>query len=211
MLLVLAVNNPWQVGPAPSAHPTARGWNVGADLSGTLGGFSPLWGARAAASLTPHERFWTGVELGYGNGWRSCIDCRALGVTWTARGLAVRHRNVNLAGWSVATTVNGTFEWTPGFALEAGTRRVRFDTSWPVWSTWDLLTTLRATPEVGVAFAWSGQHGTRLAVVGLEPAVALTHRIWVEHWMFEATLRIGEEGVGLDMGARFGGPMSRGR
>lgn len=210
LLLLLALSDPWQVGPAPSAQPTTPGWSVGGAISGGLGGLSPIYGGRAGLSLTPHRRIWTNLELGYGSGWRSCVDCQALGVTWTARALAVQRPGINIAAWSVATTVNGTVEWTPGVAIEGGFRRLRFDTSWPVWSTWGLLTTLRATPEVGVSFAWSERHRTRIALVGLEPAVALSHRLRWGRGLLEATIRVGEEGAMLSLGGRFAQPFSRG-
>lgn len=207
-IMVLALTNPWQVGPAPSAHPTQKSWNVGADLGGTVAGPWPLWGTRIAAGFTPHERLWTALELGYGQGWRLCIDCNALATTWTARGLVFSHHHINIAPWSVLTSVNGTFEWTPGLAIEAGTQRLRFDTSWPLWSTWDVLTLLRSTPELGVAWSWGPRQSTRVAVVGLEPAVAVTHRVWLHRWAFEATARGGEEGVGLTVGFRFWSPIA---
>ncbi len=195
--------NPWQVGPAPSAHPTRVGYSLGPDVGGAGLGPRPLWGARVAASVTPTPRLWTGVELAYGTGWRSCVGCESYATTWTVRGLAVRRRAVNLAPWSALTIVNGAVEWTPGLALEAGTRRVRFDTSWPLWSTWDLLTVLRGTPEVGVTGIWSRRQATRVALVGLEPAVAVTHRVQLEHLALTVTAQVGEEGLAVMIGARF--------
>lgn len=195
--------NPWQVGPAPSAHPTAIGYSFGVDLSGAVGGSEPLAGARVAASVTPLRRLWTGVELGHGSAWRSCVACETFAATWVARGLVVDHRAVHVAPWSALTFVGGAVEWTPGLAIEAGGRRLRVDTSWPLWSTWDLLMTLRATPELGVTGLWSSRHATRIAVVGLEPAVALTHRVQLERWALTATVQVGEEGVLGVVGARF--------
>lgn len=201
---------PWQVGPAPSAQPVARSWSVGLDLGGLIAPpkfphpHPPLPGARASVGVAPHERFWTSLELGYGTTWRPCIDCRALGLTWTARGLIVRHRNVNLAAWSVLTMVNGVVDWLPGAAIEVGGARVRVDTSWPLWSTFDLITTLRATPELGLSWSWNGRHSTRVALVGLEPAAALSHRIRWANWQFEVGVRGGEEGISAELQVRFG-------
>jgi len=207
-LLLAALSNPWQVGPAPSAHPTLPSWNVGVDV----GAMRPLrsglpgpHGGRLAAAFTPHERVWSSLELGLGQGWRTCIDCEALAATWTLRGLALHHRNVNVAPWSVLTSVHGTVEWTPGLAIEAGGRRVRVDTSWPLWSTWYLLTVLRSTPELGMTVAWDERQATRVAVVGLEPGVAVTHRVMMRRWALEATGRAGEEGVGVELGIRVWG------
>jgi hypothetical protein len=195
--------NPWQVGPAPSAHPTAIGYSFGADFSGVVGGREPLAGARVAASVTPLRRLWTGVELGHGSAWRGCVSCKTFAATWVARGLLIDRRAVHVAPWSALTFVGGTVEWTPGLAIEAGGRRIRVDTSWPLWSTWDLVMMLRATPELGVTGLWSSRHATRVAVVGVEPAIALTHRVQLDRWALTATVQVGEEGVLGVVGARF--------
>ena len=198
--------NPWQVGPAPSAEAVSPNWNLGADL-GTLrtdydGKVAWLHGARVAAAFAPHPRVWSSLELGISEGWRTCIDCRTVAGTWTLRGLVVDHPNVHVGVWSVLTTFERTVEWTPGVAIEAGTEHFRFDTSWMVWTTFDWLTTLRSTPELGTSFIWGAHQSTRVALVGLEPAVALQHRVRLRNWALAGTVRYGEEGVAFELGIR---------
>lgn len=203
---VTAQPNPWQVGPAPSAEGVSPNWNLGAD-AGTLrtdydGGTQWLHGVRMAAAFAPHPRVWSSVELGISQGWRVCIDCRAFAGTWTFRGLGIDHPNVHVAAWSVLTTVERTVLWTPGVAAEAGTDRFRIDTSWMVWTTSDWLTTLRSTPELGTSFLWGDHQSTRVALVGLEPAVAIQHRVRLRDWALASTVRYGEEGLALEFGVR---------
>lgn len=198
--------NPWQVGPAPSAEAVSPNWSVGTEL-GTLwinNSERSTWlhGVRATAAFAPHPRVWSSLELGISAGWRTCIDCRTFAGTWTLRGLAIDHPNVHLGTWSVLTTFNGSVEWTPGVALEAGNEHVRVDTSWMVWSTWDWLTVLRSTPELGVSYRWGPRQSTRVALVGLEPAVAVQHRFRIRNFAFAATVRGGEEGVAFELGIR---------
>jgi hypothetical protein len=58
-------------------------------------------------------------------------------------------------------------------------------------------------PEVGLTARWSSAQRTRLAVVGLEPGVALQHRWRVaEALELEPTVRFGEEGLGLGLAVR---------
>jgi len=198
--------NPWQVGPAPSAQAVSPNWNLGADI-GTLrtdydGGVNWLHGVRMAAAFAPHPRVFSSVELGVSAGWRVCLDCRTFAGTWTLRGLAIDHPNVHVGAWSVLTTVEGTLEWTPGVAVEAGTKRFRVDTSWMVWTTWDWLTTLRSTPELGTSFVWGEHQSTRVALVGLEPAFAIQHRVRLRDWALSSTVRYGEEGLAFELGIR---------
>jgi hypothetical protein len=200
--LCLALINPLQVGPAPSAHATELGWNVGADVGLVVGGPRTLSGFRAAAAITPLKRVWTGLELGYGAGWRFCPDCGALAATWTARATLVESSHFHLSAWSALSLVNGLFDWMPGVALEGGTKRLRFDATSPVWSSYDLLATMRISPEVGVAWLWNDAQVSRIAVVGLEPSFAFTHRYKLKHVMLEGQARIGEEGLALLLGAR---------
>jgi hypothetical protein len=200
--LALALINPLHVGPAPSAHATELGWNAGADASLIVGGPRTLGGARVVAALTPYERIWSGLEVGYGAGFRFCPDCGSFAATWTARGTIIQSRYFHAAAWSWLVLQNGLMEWMPGLAVEGGTKRLRFDASTPVWSTYDLLTTMRVSPEIGVSWLWNDAQITRLAVVGLEPSLALTHRYRTKHLVFEGQARIGEEGLALLLGAR---------
>jgi len=198
--------NPWQVGPAPSAEAVSPNWNLGTDIGGLRtnydGKVAWLHGVRVSAAFAPHPRVWSSVELGISEGWRTCIDCRTVAGTWTLRGLAIDHPNVHLGAWSVLTTFERTVEWTPGVAIEAGTKRFRFDTSWMVWTTWDWLTTLRSAPELGTSYIWGEHQSTRVALVGLEPAFAIQHRVRLRDWALQATIRQGEEGFAFEIGIR---------
>lgn len=198
--------NPWQVGPAPSAEAVSPSWSLGAELGALWvnNDARSTWvpGLRATAAFAPHPRIWTSLELGVSQGWRTCLDCRAFAGTWTARGLVVNHPNVHVAAWSVLTGYNGTFQWTPGVAVEAGGEHVRVDTSWMVWSTVDMIEVLRGTPELGIAYRWGRRHSTRAALVGLEPAFALQHRVRIRDFVFVATARVGEEGLAFELGIR---------
>ncbi len=196
--------NPWQVGPAPSAQAVSPSWNLGADVGAlwqrTDGQSNWLHGVRMRAGFAPHPRVWTSAELGISEGWRTCLDCRTFAGTWTVRGLALNHRNIRLGAWSVLTGFEGQVHWTPGVALDAGTERFRIDTSWMVWSTWDFLTVLRSTPELGMSFQWGKRQSSRIAVVGLEPAVAIQHRVRLRDFVLAPTVRVGEEGVAFELG-----------
>lgn len=198
--------NPWQVGPAPSAHAIERNVNYGVDLGGGWGRGGGFSGARVAVAGAPHPRIWAGLEGSWGSGWRFCIDCRSLALDASLRGNLVQHRAVSLSVWNRASLVNGIIDWTPGAAIEAGTRRLRFDTSWPLWSTYDLVERLRSTPELGLTLKWNARHATRIALVGLEPAGAVTHRWSRPGWQLEFVLRGGEEGVFAEVGVRFVDP-----
>lgn len=202
-LLALSLINPFQGGPSPSAHPTETGWNVGGAGLVLVDAEKALPGFQAVAAVAPHPRLWTSLELDQGAGWKLCMDCEALATNWTARFLAIQHESVSVAAWSQLIFVNGVFEWMPGAALEGGWQRLRFDLSSPVWSTYDLLTTLRAAPEIGASWRWNEAQVTRFSVVGLEPALALTHRVRWQAFEFEGQARYGEEGASLQLGARF--------
>ncbi len=198
--------NPWQVGPAPSAEAVSPNWNLGTDIGALRTAYDGkvdwLPGVRVAAAFAPHPRVWSSLELGISSGWRVCLDCRSFAGTWSLRGLAIDHPNVHVAAWSVLTGSKGTLEWIPGVAVEAGTKRFRFDTSWMVWTTGDWLTTLRSTPELGTSFIWGEHQSTRVALVGLEPALAIQHRVRLRDWALASTLRYGEEGVAFEIGIR---------
>lgn len=202
-LLALSLVNPFQAGPSPSAHALETGWNLGGSGVVLAGKGEVLPGFQAVAAVAPHRRLWTSLELDQGAGWKLCIDCEAWAGSWNARFVALQFEPLSVAVWSKLVFVNGTFEWLPGAAVEGGWKRLRFDLSSPVWSTYDLLTTLRAAPEVGVSWFWNDEQVTRFSVVGLEPAFALIHRSRWDSFELEAQGRYGEEGVSFQLGARY--------
>jgi len=210
MIPIALLIAPWSVGPAPSAHDVSPGLQAGASASGFLGGPRALAGGSAELAYGAGERLWVSLEAQAGSGWTTCPDCQTFAGTATARGVLIHHPRFQFAPWMVSTGTGGTLEWTPGVAIEGGGERVRVDTSWPLWSTWDLLTTLRITPELGVSYRWSESQNTRAAIVGLEPAVALQHRARVAgSWTLEGTARFGEEGLGAQVAVSWGGRPDR--
>ena len=101
------------------------------------------------------------------------------------------------------TATLGAPEGLAGVAVEGGSRRLRIDGSTPLASSTFVLTTLRIGPEVGLTALWTERHATRVAVVGVEPGVALQHRWRVTPAVeLEPTLRLGEEGLGAGLGVR---------
>ena len=195
---------PWGVGPAPSAHDVLPGPELAVAASGIVGGPSNVAGGEVGFAYGVGPRLWMSVAGQAGSSWSTCPDCRTLAGTATARGVLVRHPNVQLAPWVVATSTLGAGDLTAGVAVEGGGERLRVDTSWPVWWTSDLLTTLRITPELGVSYQWSDTQHTRIAAAGLDPAVAVQHRARIgEGWTAEGTVRLGEEGLGLEGAVRW--------
>lgn len=201
--LSLVLINPWQVGPAPSAHETQVGWNVGADAALIVGRSGTLFGGRGSVAASPTPWFWTGLSAEYGSAFRFCPDCESFATTWTARVSPLRFEAFHVAAWSSLSFINGLFEWIPGLSLEGGWERLRFDLATPLWSTYDLISTLRSTPELGISWIWDDENATRLAVVGVEPTVALAHRYQWSWAQLQAQLRYGEEGPGAELGLRF--------
>ncbi len=211
-VLLAMASAPWSVGPAPSAHDVAPGVRITASGTAYSGPFdkrsraSQLLGGSVGVEVAPVERVWMSLDAQPGAGWTTCPDCGSVGFTARGRGLLLRHPNLGVAGWGVATATVGTVDGTVGIAAEGGTRHVRFDTSWPLASSLDLLSNLRITPELGATMRWSARQRSRLAVVGLEPAVALQHRARLGEagrWELAGTVRLGEEGLGVTAGLAF--------
>ncbi|MBT3222468.1 MAG: hypothetical protein HN348_25630, partial [Proteobacteria bacterium] len=163
----------------------------------------PLSGGELHVAYGIGKRVWFAVAAQAGTGWSTCPDCQTLAGTATVRGVVLGHPNFQAAPWMVLTWTGGAADWTPGIAVEGGSDQVRVDTSWPVWSTMHLLTTLRSTPELGVSYLWSETHRTRAAIVGLEPGFAIQHRVGVGAWTLEGTARLAEEGFGLEATVRW--------
>lgn len=198
---------PWQLGPSPSAAEVERGWFVDASLGGIAGGYEPLGAARLRVGATPTR--WLHASLAYERrgAWRMCPDCLTDAFVLTARASVVRSRYVQVSPWLVTQmTTTTALDVMPGLAVEAGSRRLRVDLSAPLWSSYDLLTTIRIAPEAGLRAHWSAAHATRVSVAGADLAVGVEHR-WrlSERWTLSASLRRGEEGTGGEVGLRFGG------
>lgn len=198
---------PWSVGPSPSAHPVEP--SVTVEVSGThLGADS---GGRVGVAVAPHPRLWLEVSGAAGSGWAMCPDCGVLGGQARARVLVVRAPAASVAVWGTAMTSGGPIDGLAGVAVEAGSDRVRVDTSWPLVSSWYLLTTLRIAPELGITSRWTPNHRTRLALVGVEPGVSVEHRATLgAGFTGTAGFRMGEEGLGGSLGVRWT-PGSSGR
>jgi len=191
---------PWTVGPTVSAHEVEDGVVVQARGDAFTGG---AVGGRVGVQGGLGKRVVVGLDGVHGAGWSLCPDCRATGVSGLVRLTAVRHPAFHAAVWGRGTATLGSPEGLAGVSLEGGRRHLRFDGSTPLTSSTHLLTTLRIGPEVGVTASWTERHATRVAVVGLEPSVALQHRWRVRTWVeVEPTVRFGEEGLGVGLGLR---------
>jgi hypothetical protein len=191
---------PWGVGPSPSAHAVDDGVVVSARADAFHTG---MVGARVGIQGTGDDRLTVAIDAVSGAGWALCPDCGSRGVGATARLNVVRHEAFRAAVWSHGTLTTGSPEALAGVAVEGGSERLRVDASTPLAATTFVLTTLRVGPEVGLTARWSSAQRTRLAVVGLEPGVALQHRWRVaEALELEPTVRFGEEGLGLGLAVR---------
>lgn len=196
---------PWRVGPSPSATQLDPGLHADASLVGLTGGFEPLEGARLSVGVAPTSWFYASLSYARRAGWRMCPDCLTDATSLTLRGDLLRTQPIRISVWTETNmTQTSALDIMPGVAIEGGTRRLRFDASSPIWSSYDLLTTLRIAPEAGVSYTWTSRHTSRVAVVGLEPGFAAQHR-WrfTGNWTLDATLRHGEEGTGGELGISF--------
>lgn len=198
----MALVRPWQLGPSPSAHAVRRGLFVGLDAGGISGTYRPLESARVSVGGAPNDWVYLGLAYERRAAWRMCVDCEADAVTATVRASLVRTPAFRAGLWVVGNgTTAGAFDVMPGLGIEGGSRRVRFDLSSPVWSSYDILTTLRVGPEAGVSAVWTDAHRTRASVAGVDFAVQLEHRWRVsDAWSVRGAARYGEEGVGGELG-----------
>jgi len=191
---------PWTVGPTVSAHEVESGVVVQARGDAFTRG---AVGGRVGVQAGLGKRVLVGLDGVHGAGWSLCPDCRATGLSGSARVTLVRHSAFHGAVWGRGDVTMGSPEALAGVSVEGGSRRLRFDGSTPLTSSTHLLTTLRIGPEAGVTASWTEHHATRFAVVGLEPSVALQHRWRVgERVELEPTVRLGEEGLGVGLGVR---------
>ncbi|MEN0066684.1 MAG: hypothetical protein AAGA48_31415 [Myxococcota bacterium] len=195
---------PWAIGPSPSAHRVVPSAQV--ELGGTLGlGDGLAAGGNVGVAVAPTRWAWVEAGVNAGSSVALCPDCGTRNAQIRGRVRFIDTAPFGVAVWGVGTTTGRVIDGMAGFAAEGGTRTVRFDASAPVWSSWFMLTTLRAAPEVGVAAQWSDDHRTRLSVIGLEPAIGLEHRARLgARTTLGGSLRVGEEGVRLGASLRIG-------
>lgn len=199
--LILAVA-PWAVGPSPSAHRVDP--LVQIELGGTLGvGERVLPGGSLGVAVAPTHWAWFEIAGLAGASVPLCPDCQTRNLSLRTRFRVVDADAFGLAVWGAGTTSGRLIEGMAGVAVEGGTDAVRFDASTPVVSSWFLLTTLRAGPEVGILARWSPSQRTRVSVVGLEPAVAVEHRAGLgKRTTLAGSVRVGEEGARLGVSLR---------
>ncbi|MEO0600230.1 MAG: hypothetical protein AAF211_02285 [Myxococcota bacterium] len=201
---------PWAVGPSLSAHRVAP--SVQLEVGGTVGLGEPLSpGGRAAIAVAPTRWAWFEVGGTAGSAVALCPDCGTRNLEVRTRLRVVDTDVFGLAVWGSGATTGRVVEGLAGVAAEGGTERFRIDASSPIVSSWFLLTTLRAGPELGVSARWSEGHATRVSVVGVEPGFGFEHRARLsERVQVGGTLRLGEEGARFGLNLRVGAPLGSG-
>lgn len=195
---------PWALGPSPSAHRVAPSTQV--ELGGTVGfGEQVEPGGSVGVAFAPTRWAWFEAAGQAGASVPLCPDCRTRNLSLRTRLRVIDTDAFGFAVWGVGTTTGRLVEGMAGFAAEGGSKTLRVDASAPVASSWFLVTTLRAAPEVGLAARWSDQHQTRVSVIGVEPAVGVEHRAQLgERVTVAGTVRVGEEGPRLGASLRVG-------
>ena len=91
---------------------------------------------------------------------------------------------------------------TAGVAFELDLGRVAFDTSIPVFASSDPYDQLWSSPELGARVAWSKRNATRVAIVGFDPHIGVTHRLRFGLFGFELTARTSDAGPLVEGGLR---------
>ncbi|MEZ4318843.1 MAG: hypothetical protein R3F61_15115 [Myxococcota bacterium] len=189
---------PWGVGPSPSASRVDKGFAFAAH--GAVVG--EPWGGRVNMAFAPHQRIWMGAEVGAGSGWRTCPTCGDVAFTGTARVLAIDSTLFKGAAWGSTVATPHAHAFSAGIAAELDIGRFALDTSLPLWVSDDPWEAVRSAPELGARWHWSKHNATRVAVVGLDPDLALTHRLTLGPLGLEATARTTREGPMVEGGIR---------
>ncbi|MCB9674581.1 MAG: hypothetical protein H6737_05650 [Alphaproteobacteria bacterium] len=199
MLTAVALaQQPWQVGPSPSASTAEKGFAFAA-YGSVLG---EPWGGRVQAVFAPHKRLWFSGDVASGSGFRTCPECGDTAFTGTGRVLAIDSTLVKVAGWGSAVASPAGQQLAAGFAAELDIGRFALDTSWPLWISDDPWDSVLATPELGARWHWSKRNATRFAVVGLNPELALTHRLDLGLIGFDVTARTLDRQPVIEAGVR---------
>ena len=207
--LAAMAQQPWQIGPSPSASDTESGLAFAAHT--TFAGRPEHKGGngRVTAAFGAGRRFWFSGEVARGTSWRTCPSCDAIAFDGTARVLAIDTSIFNGAVWGgVSATPNasegstGAPMLTAGLAFELDLGRVAFDTSIPVFASSDPWDQLWSSPELGARFAWTKRNTTRVALVGFDPHIGLTHRLRFGIFGFEVTARTSDAGPLVEGGLR---------
>jgi len=144
-------------------------------------------------------------RLAYGAADPGCPACRASTGTLAVVAPLLRRPAIVIAPWAWATSNGRVLDTAVGASLDVGTRHARFDVRGVILSNLGVAELVARNVEIGVTGRWTDAHHTRLSVVGIEPAVGVSHRVRIDRWWLDATLHAGEPGPGGAVRIGFGG------